>query len=211
MLRPSFSILIITDLLSFRILVLVMLPLRRPRTIPSAFLRARASFVRMDIRFLSISAASANANAIIFELMLSVRLKLSLWVRSGIHSEDWVKTNFSDRGYTNNTEWYRYFMNLVTPQYQNDVTIEGGGRNVAYMVSASQYHQEGSRTACARPTTSTTRAEPSRAASPPRRCRRTSASAGASCPGCLWAPMSGICPAPCPKGTATARCPRTSS
>lgn len=110
---------------------------------------------------------STLANLNLYKNMMSGSELMDFWVRSGIHSEDWVKTNFSDRGYTNNTEWYRYFMNLVTPQYQNDVTIEGGGRNVAYMVSASQYHQEGSRTACARPTTSTTRAEPSRAASPP--------------------------------------------
>ncbi|HIT47456.1 MAG TPA: hypothetical protein IAC35_06330 [Candidatus Cryptobacteroides merdipullorum] len=154
---------------------------------------------------------STLANLNLYKNMMSGSELMDFWVRSGIHSEDWVKTNFSDRGYTNNTEWYRYFMNLVTPQYQNDVTIEGGGRNVAYMVSASQYHQEGSRTACARPTTSTTRAEPSRAASPPRRCRRTSASAGASCPGCLWAPMSGICPTLCLKGTATVLFHRTYS
>ena len=208
---PDANMALIFNISSFTLTTFPVCPGGLPNCMPAFFLAASASFVLCEIRFLSISAASANANAIIFELMLSVRLKLSLWVRSGIHSEDWEKTNFSDRGYTNNTEWYRYFMNLVTPQYQNDVTIEGGGRNVAYMVSASQYHQEGSRTACARPTTSTTRAEPSRAASPPRRCRRTSASAGASRPGCPWAPTSGICPAPCPKGTATARCPRTSS
>ena len=86
---------------------------------------------------------STLANLNLYKNMMSGSELMDFWVRSGIHSEDWVKTNFSDRGYTNNTEWYRYFMNLVTPQYQNDVTIEGGGRNVAYMVSASQYHQEG--------------------------------------------------------------------
>ena len=176
LLAPSASIMLIFSISFLTLATLEPCPGGLPSWAPACFLAARASRVRCEIRFLSISAARANANAIIFELMLSVRLKLSLWVRSGIHSEDWVKTNFSDRGYTNNTEWYRYFMNLVTPQYQNDVTIEGGGRNVAYMVSASQYHQEGSRTACVRPMTSTTRAEPSRTASPPRRCRRTSAS-----------------------------------
>ena len=34
-------------------------------------------------------------------------------------------------------------MDLWNPQYQNDLTIEGGGSKVAYMVAASQYHQKG--------------------------------------------------------------------
>lgn len=48
---------------------------------PACFLAARASRVRWEIRFLSISAARANAKAMILELMLSERLKLSLMVR----------------------------------------------------------------------------------------------------------------------------------
>ena len=34
-------------------------------------------------------------------------------------------------------------MDLWNPQYQNDLTIEGGGSKVAYMIAASQYHQKG--------------------------------------------------------------------
>ena len=86
---------------------------------------------------------STLANLNLYKNMMSGNELMDFWVRSGIHSEEWVRSNFIDKGYTNNTEWYRYFMNLVTPQYQNDVTIEGGGRNIAYMVSGSQYHQEG--------------------------------------------------------------------
>ncbi len=86
---------------------------------------------------------STLASMNLYRNMMSGSELMDFWVRSGIHSEQWVKTNFSDRGYTNNTKWYEYFMNLVTPQYQSDITIEGGGRNVAYMISGSQYHQEG--------------------------------------------------------------------
>lgn len=86
---------------------------------------------------------STLANLTPYENMMSGSELMDFWVRSGIHSESWVKTNFIDPGYTANTEWYRIFMNLVTPQYQNDITIQGGGSKVAYMVSASQYHQEG--------------------------------------------------------------------
>ena len=47
---------------------------------PSAFLTASASLVRCEIRFLSISAARANAKAIILEFILSDRSKLSFIV-----------------------------------------------------------------------------------------------------------------------------------
>lgn len=86
---------------------------------------------------------STLANLTPYENMMTGSELMDFWVRSGIHSESWVKQNFIDPGYTANTKWYEYFMNLVTPQYQNDITIEGGGEKVAYMVSASQYHQEG--------------------------------------------------------------------
>ena len=58
------------------------LPFGRPRT-PAALRSASASRVRCDIRLRSISAASANAKAIILELILLLRSKLSLivWIR----------------------------------------------------------------------------------------------------------------------------------
>ena len=65
------------------------------------------------------------------------------WIRSGIHTADWVQRNFTDKGFTANTKWYKEFMDLYNPQSQNDVTIEGGGRKVAYMVGLSQYYQKG--------------------------------------------------------------------
>lgn len=86
---------------------------------------------------------STLANLSLYENMMSGSELMDFWVRSGIHSESWVKANYIDQGYTNNTEWYKYLMNLNTPQYQSDVTIEGGGKKVAYLFSASQFHQEG--------------------------------------------------------------------
>lgn len=86
---------------------------------------------------------STLANTSLYENMMSGDELMDFWVRSGIHTEAWVQANFVDRGYANNTQWYKYFMDLVNPQYQNDITVQGGGRKVAYMVSASQYHQKG--------------------------------------------------------------------
>ena len=86
---------------------------------------------------------STLANTSLYENMMSSSELMDFWVRSGLHTESFVKTNFLDKGYNANTEWYKYMMNLNTPQYQSDLTIQGGGQKVAYMVSASQYHQEG--------------------------------------------------------------------
>ena len=65
------------------------------------------------------------------------------WLRTGIYTPAQFKANYTDKGYTANTEWYRIMQQLDNPQYQNDVTIEGGGAKVAYMISASQFHQRG--------------------------------------------------------------------
>ncbi len=87
--------------------------------------------------------ASSLANLTLYQNMMSSSELMDFWVRSGLHSEAWVKRNFIDRGYTHDTKWYEYTMNLSTPQYQTDFTIQGGGRKVSYMVSGSQYHQDG--------------------------------------------------------------------
>lgn len=87
---------------------------------------------------------STLANTALYENMMSSSELKDFWVRSGLHTESWVAGNFNDeRGYNADTKWYKYMMNLVNPQTQNDITIQGGGRRVAYMVSASQFHQNG--------------------------------------------------------------------
>lgn len=78
---PDANMALIFNISSFTLTTFPVCPGGLPNCMPAFFLAASASFVLCEIRFLSISAASANANAIIFELMLSVRLKLSLMVR----------------------------------------------------------------------------------------------------------------------------------
>ncbi len=87
---------------------------------------------------------STLANTALYENMMSSSELKDFWVRSGLHTESWVASTFSDElGYNADTKWYKYMMNLVNPQTQNDISIQGGGKKVAYMVSASQFHQNG--------------------------------------------------------------------
>lgn len=86
---------------------------------------------------------STLASMTLYENMMSGDELMDFWIRSGIHTADWVKTNYVDKGYTSNTKWYEYFMNFNTPQHQADIAIEGGGRKVSYLISASEFSQEG--------------------------------------------------------------------
>ncbi len=75
-------------------------------------------------------------------LMSGDELK-DFWIRSGLMTPSQIYTSYTSKGYSANTKWHEYMQNLVTPQYQNDVTIEGGSKTVAYLLSASQFHQDG--------------------------------------------------------------------
>ena len=86
---------------------------------------------------------STLANPYLYESMMSGDELKDFWIRAGIYTPAQIKANYDDRGYNANTKWYKVMQQLNNPQYQNDVTIEGGGAKVAYMISASQFHQRG--------------------------------------------------------------------
>ena len=86
---------------------------------------------------------STLANPYLYESMMSGDELKDFWIRTGIYTPAQIKANYTDKGYTANTKWYTIMQQLNNPQYQNDVTIEGGGSKVAYMISASQFHQRG--------------------------------------------------------------------
>ena len=86
---------------------------------------------------------STLANKRLWESMMSGDELIDFMIRTGIRTPAQIKENYIDQGYTANTQWYKVLQQLDTPQYQNDVTIEGGGAKVAYLISASQYHQAG--------------------------------------------------------------------
>ncbi len=86
---------------------------------------------------------STLADLTLYKSMMSGDELIDFWLRTGIHTPEYIQQNYIDKGYTCNTKWYEELMNLNTPQTQNDITIEGGGKKVSYMFSGSQYHQEG--------------------------------------------------------------------
>jgi len=86
---------------------------------------------------------STLADLSLYKSMMNSEELMDFWVRSGIHSQEWIQEKYTDAGWTADTKWYEYMMDLENPQYQNDITIEGGSAKVAYMIAASQYHQKG--------------------------------------------------------------------
>ena len=86
---------------------------------------------------------STLASTRLYENMMSADELKDFWIRTGLHSAQWIKTNYTDKGWDADTQWYKYMMDVINPQSQNDVTIEGGGQKVAYMIGASQFSQKG--------------------------------------------------------------------
>ena len=80
----------------------------------------------------------------LYENMMSADELATFWNVAGIHSAQYVKETFYDNGFNADTKWYNYIQQFNNPQYQNDISIEGGGQKVAYMIGASQFHQRGS-------------------------------------------------------------------
>ena len=86
---------------------------------------------------------STLANTRLWNSMMTGEELVDFMIRTGIRTPAQIKENYTDQGFTANTKWHTVMQQLNTPQYQNDVTIEGGGAKVAYMISASQFHQTG--------------------------------------------------------------------
>lgn len=87
---------------------------------------------------------SSVADRTYYDNLMSGDQLIDFWLRSGIFTPEYIYNQFTSKGYTNNTKWYDHYMQLNNnPQSQNDIVIEGGGKKVAYMISASQYYQRG--------------------------------------------------------------------
>lgn len=65
------------------------------------------------------------------------------WISSGLYTQENFDRQYTAKGFDANTRWADYFMQFNNPQYQNDITVEGGSETVAYMIGASQFHQRG--------------------------------------------------------------------
>lgn len=86
---------------------------------------------------------STLADKTLYENMMSGPELKEFWVRSGLMTPEAIKATYTDQGYTADTKWYNYMQRFNNPQLQSDVTVEGGGNKVAYMIGASQFYQRG--------------------------------------------------------------------
>lgn len=86
---------------------------------------------------------STHSNLQFYENMMNSSELTSFWIRAGIMTPQAISDTYYSKGYNADTKWHHYFQNLHGLQCQNDVTIEGGSNKVAYMFSASQFHQDG--------------------------------------------------------------------
>lgn len=95
------------------------------------------------VTFTSQYGISTLANEQFYKNFMSGDELKDFWLRSGLMSAEGIKATYTDKGYDANTEWYKYIQRLNNPQYQNDISIEGGSDRTAYLITASQFHQDG--------------------------------------------------------------------
>lgn len=86
---------------------------------------------------------STLANKQFYEDMMNASELKNFWMRSGLMTSNQIYNTYTKNGFDADTKWYLYVQRLNNPQYQNDVTIEGGSKKIAYMLGISQFHQDG--------------------------------------------------------------------
>lgn len=86
---------------------------------------------------------STLANWSLYENMMSGDELKKFWLRTGIHDAQYIKEHYTDKGYDANTKWYKVLQKEWAPQYQNDISVEGGSSRISYMIGLSQHHEEG--------------------------------------------------------------------
>ena len=83
------------------------------------------------------------ANQSFYKDMMSSGELVQFWKDAFGIDDAWVEKNYYSKGYNADTKWYEVFQNWDARQTQNDISIEGGGEKVKYMIGASQFHQDG--------------------------------------------------------------------
>ena len=86
---------------------------------------------------------STLADRTLYDNMMSGDELKEFWVKAGLMTPEQIYNTYTKNGYNANTQWYKYAQQFNNPQFQNDLTVEGGGERVAYMIGASQFHQRG--------------------------------------------------------------------
>lgn len=98
---------------------------------------------RATVTVRSQAGISTLADFTLYENMMSGPELKDFLVKSGIMSPQQIYQKYTSKGWDADTKWYNYFQQFNNPQFQNDISVEGGGEKVAYMLGASQFHQRG--------------------------------------------------------------------
>ena len=98
---------------------------------------------KASVTIRSQAGVSTLADMTLYENMMTGPELKEFWVKSGLKTPEQIYNTYTSQGYDADTRWYNYTQQFNNPQYQNDITVEGGGETVAYMIGASQYHQRG--------------------------------------------------------------------
>ena len=98
---------------------------------------------RATVTVRSQAGISTLADFTLYENMMSGPELKDFLVKSGIMTPQQIYEKYTSKGWDADTKWYNYFQQFNNPQFQNDISVEGGGEKVAYMIGASQYHQRG--------------------------------------------------------------------
>ena len=98
---------------------------------------------RATVTVRSQAGISTLADFTLYNNMMSGPELKDFLVKSGIMSPQQSYQTYTSKGWDADTKWYNYFQQFNNPQFQNDISVEGGGEKVAYMLGASQFHQRG--------------------------------------------------------------------
>ena len=98
---------------------------------------------RATVTVRSQAGISTLADFTLYDNMMSGPELKDFLVKSGIMTPQQIYDKYTSKGWDADTKWYNYFQQFNNPQFQNDISVEGGGEKVAYMIGASQYHQRG--------------------------------------------------------------------
>ena len=98
---------------------------------------------RATVTVRSQAGISTLADFTLYENMMSGPELKDFLVRSGLMTPQAIYDKYTSKGWDADTKWYNYFQQFNNPQFQNDISVEGGGEKVAYMLGASQFHQRG--------------------------------------------------------------------
>ena len=98
---------------------------------------------RATVTVRSQAGISTLADFTLYDNMMSGPELKDFLVKSGIMSPQQIYQKYTSKGWDADTKWHNYFQQFNNPQFQNDISVEGGGEKVAYMLGASQFHQRG--------------------------------------------------------------------